>query len=152
VSDVLAEVRLNPLNNKERIDCGAEEELFRRAGQQAAGEGLLAGLAQHERELISDQTKAALRAKKARGCVLGSPQNLTREATLKAAEARRRRALEDPANRRATELALLYRNCGLSYKAIAGKLNSNGHVTRRGKSFSACTIQRLLGRAAEYSF
>jgi DNA invertase Pin-like site-specific DNA recombinase len=108
--------------------------------------GLLAALAQHERELISERTKAALKAKKARGCVLGSPQNLTREATIKAAEARRRRALEDPANRRATELATLYRNCGLSYKAIAGKLNSNGHVTRRGKTFSACTIRRLLGR------
>jgi DNA invertase Pin-like site-specific DNA recombinase len=110
--------------------------------------GLLAALAQHERELISERTKAALKAKKARG-VLGCPQNLTREATLKAADARRRRAQEDPANRRATELALLYRNCGLSYGAIAGKLNSNGHFTRRGKTFSACTIQRLLGRGEE---
>jgi DNA invertase Pin-like site-specific DNA recombinase len=111
--------------------------------------GLLAALAQHERELISERTKAALKAKKARGCILGSPQNLTRDATLRAAEARRRRAVEHPANRRATELAVLYRNCGLSYRAIAGKLNSNGHVTRRGKSFSACTIQRLLGRAEQ---
>jgi DNA invertase Pin-like site-specific DNA recombinase len=111
--------------------------------------GLLAALAQHERELISERTKAALAAKTARGCVLGSPQNLTREVTLKAAEARRRRAMEDPANRRATELASLYRNCGLSYEAIAGKLNSNGHVTRRGKRFTACTIQRLLDRAEE---
>jgi DNA invertase Pin-like site-specific DNA recombinase len=111
--------------------------------------GVFAALAQHERELISERTKAALKAKKARGCVLGSPQNLTREATLKAAEARRRRALEDPANRRATELALLYRNCGLSYKAIAGKLNANDHVTRRGKRFSACAIQRLLKRAKQ---
>jgi DNA invertase Pin-like site-specific DNA recombinase len=48
--------------------------------------GLLAALAQHERELISERTKAALEAKKARGCVLGSPQNLTKDATLKAAE------------------------------------------------------------------
>lgn len=111
--------------------------------------GLLAALAQHERELISERTKAALKAKKARGCVLGSPQNLTREGTLKAAEVRRRRALEDPANRRATELASLYRNCGLSYAAIAVKLNSNNHTTRRGKTFSACTIQRLLQRAEE---
>src|SRR5512143_981839 len=102
--------------------------------------------------MISERTKAALSAKKARGCILGSSQNLTREATLKAAEARRRRALEDPANRRATELASLYRNCGLSYGAIAGKLNSNGHLTRKGKEFSACTIQRLLVRAEEYSF
>jgi len=111
--------------------------------------GLLAALAQHERELISERTKAALTAKKARGCALGSPQNLTREVTLKAAEARRRRAMEDPANRRATELALLYRDCGLTYKAIAGKLNSNGHVTRRGRRFTACTIQRLLTRTEE---
>jgi len=113
--------------------------------------GLLAALAQHERELISERTKAALKAKKARGCALGSPQNLTRDATLKAAEARRRRAIEDPANRRATELALLYRNCGLTYRAVAEKLNSNGHVTRRGKRFAACTIQWFLGRADEYS-
>ena len=31
--------------------------------------------------------------------------------------------------------------------AIAGKLNSNGHSTRRGKTFTACTIERLLKRA-----
>jgi DNA invertase Pin-like site-specific DNA recombinase len=82
--------------------------------------GLLAALAQHERELISERTKAALAAKKAKGCILGSPQNLTREAILKAAEARRRRAREHPANRQATELVLLYWNCGLSYTAITG--------------------------------
>jgi len=111
--------------------------------------GLLAALAQHERELISERTKAALAAKKAKGCILGSPQNLTWEAILKAAESRRRRAREHPANRQATELVLLYRNCGLSYTAIAGKLNSNGHVTRRGKRFTPCTIQRLLERAEE---
>ena len=108
--------------------------------------GLLAALAQHERELISERTKAALAAKKARGCVLGSPQNLTKAATVKAAAARHRRAIEDPANRRATELALLYRNCGLSFRAIAEKLNSNGHRTRRGKPFHACTIERLIKR------
>jgi DNA invertase Pin-like site-specific DNA recombinase len=109
--------------------------------------GLLAAMAQHERELISERTRAALAAKKARGCVLGSPQNLTREATIKAAAARRRRALDDPANRRATELALLYRNSGLSFRAIAEKLNANAHSTRRGKRFHACTVERLVKRA-----
>jgi DNA invertase Pin-like site-specific DNA recombinase len=109
--------------------------------------GLLAALAQHERELISERTKAALAAKKARGCILGSPRNLTKEATLKAAFARRRCALEDPANRRATELALLYRDRGLSYAAIAKQLNENGHATRRGKLFHPCTVERLLKRA-----
>lgn len=110
--------------------------------------GLLAALAQHERELISERTKAALAAKKARGFVLGSPQNLTKEATIKATAARRRCALEDPANRRATELAVLYRETGLSYGAIAQKLNSNGHTARRGGLFYACTVERLLKRAA----
>ncbi len=109
--------------------------------------GLLAALAQHERELISERTKAALAAKKKRGCVLGTPQNLTKEATIRAAAARHRRALEDPANRRATELALLYRERGLSYGAIAKKLNTNGHRTRRAKRFHACTVERLLKRA-----
>lgn len=108
--------------------------------------GLLAAMAQHERELISERTKAALTAKKARGFVLGSPQNLTREATVKAAAARHQRALDDPANRRATELASLYRERGLSYAAIAEKLNSNGHLTRRGLSFHGCSIRRLLKR------
>jgi DNA invertase Pin-like site-specific DNA recombinase len=110
---------------------------------------LLAAMAQHERELISERTKAALTAKKARGFVLGSPQNLTREAVIKAANARQRRALDDPANRRATELAALYRDRGLSYSAIAKKLNSNGHVTRRGNSFYGCTVERLLKRAGQ---
>jgi len=97
--------------------------------------------------LISERTKAALSAKKARGFVLGSPQNLTREAVAKAAKARRKRALDNPANRRATELATLYRERGLTYAAIAEKLNANGHVTRRGLRFHPCTIERLLKRA-----
>jgi DNA invertase Pin-like site-specific DNA recombinase len=109
--------------------------------------GLLAALAQHERELISERTKAALIAKKARGCILGSPQNLTREATEKAAAARSRIAKENTANKRATELALLYRERGLSYKSIAETLNSNGHLARRGGRFHACTIERLLKRS-----
>ena len=59
--------------------------------------GLLAAMAQHERELISERTKAALAAKKARGFVLGSPQNLTPEATIKAGKARHQRAIDAPA-------------------------------------------------------
>lgn len=110
--------------------------------------GLLATLAQHERELISERTKAALAAKKERGFVLGSPQNLTPEATSRAANARRRRALENPANRRATELALLHRDRGLSYEAIAEKLNANGHTARRGGKFYGRTVERLLKRAS----
>jgi hypothetical protein len=38
VREVLAELHLEPLKDNEVIDCGAEEELYRRVGQQAAGE------------------------------------------------------------------------------------------------------------------
>jgi DNA invertase Pin-like site-specific DNA recombinase len=44
---------------------------------------LYGALAQRERELISSRTKAALQAAKARGKVLGSPQNLTEDAAAK---------------------------------------------------------------------
>ncbi|GAB3900781.1 recombinase family protein [Spirosoma agri] len=39
--------------------------------------GIFATLAQHERELISSRTKAALQAKIAKGAILGKPENLT---------------------------------------------------------------------------
>lgn len=37
MSEFISELRLEPLQGNERIDCGAEEELYRRAGQEAAG-------------------------------------------------------------------------------------------------------------------
>ncbi len=48
--------------------------------------GIFAVLAQHERELISYRTKAALQAKKAQGYTLGKPQNLTYDARKKGSE------------------------------------------------------------------
>jgi hypothetical protein len=74
-------------------------------------------------------------------------RNLTRTTILKAAEARRTVARENSNNRRATELALLYRQQGLSYHHIAEALNTNGHRTRRGCSFTACTVEGLIKRA-----
>lgn len=42
--------------------------------------GIFAVLAQHERELISSRTKAALQMKKKQGVKLGKPENLTDQA------------------------------------------------------------------------
>lgn len=105
--------------------------------------GIFATMAQHERELISQRTKAALAAKKARG-ETWERHKLTDDARKMGQDARRRRALESIDNRRAAELARLYREQGKGYQAIADTLNKNGHKTRTGKEFKAMTIRRLL--------
>ncbi|WP_460673874.1 recombinase family protein [Larkinella ripae] len=54
--------------------------------------GIFATLAQHERELISGRTKAALAEKIAQGANLGKPENMTHQAQLKGAETNRQKA------------------------------------------------------------
>lgn len=59
---------------------------------------IFAVLAQHEREMISSRTKAALAAKKERGATLGTLQNLDNAARLKGREIRVANAKEAKAN------------------------------------------------------
>ncbi|MDQ1090200.1 recombinase family protein [Siphonobacter sp. SORGH_AS_1065] len=108
--------------------------------------GIMAVLAQHERELISERTRNALRQKKRLGFTLGKPENLTEEAISKGRELRIENAKTHQANRQAAELARLYRAQGHTYTVIAEKLNNNGFRTRRGKLFHAMTVQRLVLR------
>src|ERR1700674_2089576 len=42
VSTLLEDLKLDPLSGRSHIDTGAEEELFRRAGQQAAAQAMAA--------------------------------------------------------------------------------------------------------------
>ncbi|RZM22117.1 MAG: hypothetical protein EOO88_30405 [Pedobacter sp.] len=46
-------------------------------------------------------------------------------------------------NLQAAELIRLYRNEGLTYDAIATRLNGMGFRTRRGNEFKAMSVQRL---------
>jgi DNA invertase Pin-like site-specific DNA recombinase len=108
--------------------------------------GIFAVLAQHERELISSRTKAALQQKKLQGFTLGKPDNLTESARLKGLRVRRENASSHKANRQATELILMYRDKGMNYQEIADRLNSHGFTTRRGKAFFPITVQRLYQR------
>ena len=108
--------------------------------------GIFAVMAQHEREVISSRTKAALQVRKEQGKKLGTPRNLNNEARQKGQYVRQQNARTNRANKQATEMVKLYRDKGLSLREIAGKLNEAGYNTRRGNRFFASTVKNLLDR------
>ena len=77
--------------------------------------GIMAVLAQEERELISKRTISALQELKAKGIKLGNPKNLTPEAQKMGSEAMRLKALSNENNRKATALIVSLRNTGKTY-------------------------------------
>lgn len=108
--------------------------------------GIMAVLAQHERELIGERTRAALYAKKAQGFRLGTP-NLTPAIAAIGRQQQQQNAVRHPANVQARELVRLYRREGLTYAVIADRLNAMGFRTRRGMPFhpmSACRLNKPL--------
>jgi DNA invertase Pin-like site-specific DNA recombinase len=108
--------------------------------------GIFAVLAQHERELISSRTKAALAAKKQQGYTLGKPENLTPQAALKGRMAYQKITAENENNQRAKAMIVYMRDSGMRWTAIADKLNQTGFKTSRGKHFRAEQVKRLYFR------
>jgi DNA invertase Pin-like site-specific DNA recombinase len=114
--------------------------------------GIFAVLAQHERELISSRTKAALSAKKERGEKIGKPDNFHHEGRRKGAATMKKLSGEAKENRQAIELIGLYRQQKnekgkpMTFEAIAQKLNASGFITRRGKSFTKGWVKQLFDR------
>ncbi|KAA5539043.1 recombinase family protein [Adhaeribacter rhizoryzae] len=124
--------------------------------------GIFAVMAQHEREMISSRTKAALRQIKHKietegwtvsknGNVinkLGKPVNLTYEHRLAGGLAVKQKAAENQNNKRAAAMVQLYRAQGLNWLAIAGKLNEAGFRASKGGAFQAVQVQRIYQRIA----
>lgn len=108
--------------------------------------GIFATLAQHERELISGRTKAALQVKRAQGIKLGSPQNLTAEAQVKGVAGNVRKAELNENNRRAASMIKMMLKAGRNYTEIAGELNQAGFRTARGCEFQPTQVLRLHRR------
>jgi DNA invertase Pin-like site-specific DNA recombinase len=105
---------------------------------------LYAALAEKERALISQRTRAALAAKKAQGVKLGNPR--AAETAGKAHQANRAAADQFAAN--ALPVVRSIQASGISSLAgIAEALNARGVRTARGGAWHASTVRNLLSRA-----
>ncbi len=108
---------------------------------------ILACVAEAEAEAISKRTKEALAAAKARGVVLGTPENLTADAQKKGAAAREAKAISTYVGVARTIADL--RKGGSSFQQIATSLNDSGEVTTTGLPFKAMTVKRILDRVTQ---
>jgi DNA invertase Pin-like site-specific DNA recombinase len=111
--------------------------------------GVMAVVAQHEREAISQRTKAALAAAKARGTVLGGFRERAPDIGKyhrKGTAALRRKATEAAEERRETIEALQRES--LSLNGIAARLNADSVRTSRGGKWTATAVKRTLERLA----
>jgi len=107
---------------------------------------LYAALAEKERSLISERTRAALAQAKAAGKALGNRTNLP-EAQAKGAAVQAAQADQFAANVLPIIRQAQAAGAG-SLAAIAEALNSRGVRTARGGAWAAMTVKRILDRAA----
>jgi DNA invertase Pin-like site-specific DNA recombinase len=111
--------------------------------------GIMALVAQHERKAISERTKQALAARRARGLPLGNPANLTPEHMAKGS-AQGNAAKSAKAAARASDLTPVIRDIqaagSTSLNQIAAELNARGFETARGGRWSAVQVSRVLSR------
>ena len=111
--------------------------------------GIMAIIAEHERDAISTRTKQALAAAKVRGRKLGNPANLSAES------AKRGRALGNVAKaalvaKRLADLAPVIRDIidegRTSHHQIAAALNERLVPASRGGAWSAVQVSRIRSR------
>lgn len=116
---------------------------------------ILAAVAEDEVRRISERTKSALAAYKARGGRLGASRkqcrNLTHDARIRGAN-NAGRVVKAKADEAYSDIADDLRNLragGMSLQQIADALNDDGHTTRRGKPWNPVQVRRVLHRLRE---
>lgn len=110
-----------------------------------------AAMAQKERELISERTRAALAAAKARGTVLGGDRGYRPAAgpCAAAAASTRAEAATRTAHRLFLEVDAMRQHGVTTLVGLARALTERGIPTPRGGSnWTHTTVARVLGRAA----
>jgi DNA invertase Pin-like site-specific DNA recombinase len=110
---------------------------------------ILSAVAQHERKMISQRTKDALHAAKARGKKLGGDrghlQHFVGQGARASATVRSRQA-----RARAGDLLALIQPLilqGKSLRAIAGELNARNIPAARGGKWQPTQVQRVMSHA-----
>jgi DNA invertase Pin-like site-specific DNA recombinase len=107
--------------------------------------GILAILAEQERDFISTRTKQGLEQVKKRGIKLGNPQ--WEESIGKAIDANRQKAGDHRA-KIIEELEVLRRHGLKTLKELANGLNYRGITTRTGGKWHPMTVKRVLDSKA----
>ena len=109
---------------------------------------LYAALAEKERRLIGERTKAALASRKAQGAQLGNPRNAGEAAALG------RGAQVREADRFAANILPVIKAVqaagATTLDAIAAALNNRGIRSARGGRWHVSSLQNLLARAERF--
>lgn len=113
---------------------------------------ILAACAEKEARDISARTKAALQAYKARGGKLGGARPECRNlspiamANGQRLAATARKATATAAYAELRPIMVQLRQSGLTLRAVAAHLTSEGYTTRRGKPWNHVQVMNVLGR------
>jgi DNA invertase Pin-like site-specific DNA recombinase len=112
---------------------------------------IMAAIAQNEAKAISDRTKAALAVLKRNGVKLGT-HNTKRKVDMRAAQRKGGIATKGKARTAYAGVLPIIRALqaqGMTQAQTASALNAQGHKTRKGGSWTATQIQRVLRYAEE---
>jgi DNA invertase Pin-like site-specific DNA recombinase len=99
---------------------------------------------EEELKKVSERTKKALAARKARGLKNGKPDNFSNLGRLRGSAKVSEMAAQSDTNKRVLNLINLYQEKGMKLQQICDNLNELGYKTPRGKTYQTGTIAMLL--------